>query len=492
MTTVESARTRLARWKATPVAFVEENFHPDDGIDDFQRDVLNNFNARQRIAVPAAKGAGKTALEAWLIWLFLATRVNAQVACCSISGDQLQDGLWKELALWQQRSPFLLAAFEWQKSRIVCREAPATWWASARSWAKSADAQSQSNTLAGLHAENMMFVLDESGSIPMPIVVTAEAALASGTDVKLIQMGNTTSRTGPLYAAVVTQRHLYYVVRVSGDPDDPKRARRISKAWAKQQIEMFGRENPWVKVNVFGEFPEADINALLSEEEVRMAMRRQLTPDQWTWAQKRLGIDVARFGDDRTVIFQRQGLNAGTSPLVLRHARTTDIAARVLMVKREWGSELELVDDTGHWGHGVIDNLITSGSNPIGVQFHAPALDARYNNRRTEGWLAMAEWVKRGGVLPPDLHELIGELCIPTYTYVNGKFALEAKEQIKERLGRSPDLADALALTFMWPDAPAAERTAQQYGFTLPGDRTDHGGSALSFDYDPIQGEEWP
>jgi hypothetical protein len=69
-------------------------------------------------------------------------------------------------------------------------------------------------------------------------------------------------------------------------------------------------------------------------------------------------------------------------------------------------------------------------------------------------WFAMADWVKGGGVLP-NLPELVGELSTPTYTFVRGKFQMEPKDQVKERLGRSPDLADALALTFGLPDMPA-------------------------------------
>jgi hypothetical protein len=83
-----------------------------------------------------------------------------------------------------------------------------------------------------------------------------------------------------------------------------------------------------------------------------------------------------------------------------------------------------------------------------------PAIDPRYRNRRAEMWLEMAEWVKRGGALP-QVPELVAELTTPTYTFVNGRFALEEKDQVKKRLGRSPDLGDALALTFAMPDAPA-------------------------------------
>jgi hypothetical protein len=68
-------------------------------------------------------------------------------------------------------------------------------------------------------------------------------------------------------------------------------------------------------------------------------------------------------------------------------------------------------------------------------------------------WFAMADWVKGGGMLPP-IPELVAEMTTPTYSFTNGKIILEDKDQVKKRLGRSPDLADALALTFAFPVAP--------------------------------------
>src|SRR5215831_121439 len=92
-----------------------------------------------------------------------------------------------------------------------------------------------------------------------------------------------------------------------------------------------GRNSPWVRVNVFGEFPQASFNTLLSPDDVQSAITRHLQTDQYDWSQKRLGVDVARFGDDLTVIFPRQGL-AAFRPVAMSHARdsavSTDIASR--------------------------------------------------------------------------------------------------------------------------------------------------------------------
>lgn len=446
-------------WREDPVRMVIDEFKAVP--DDWQAEGLRAFANpdKQRIAFKSNKGPGKTAVEAWMIWNFMACRGyngdHPKGKATGISEQNLNDNLWTELAKWYNRSEFLQVAFEITKTRIQARQHPDTWWFSKQPWPKAGDQQSQANTLAGLHEANVLFVLDESGGIPRAVMATAEAALANpGGFKKIVQAGNPTHVEGPLWDACSTHRHLWTVIEVTGDPDDPRRSKRVGVDWARQQIEMYGRDNPWVLVNVFGQFPPSSINALLGPDEVNEAMRRNPPETDYDWSQKRIGVDVARFGDDRTVLFPRQGIMA-FNPVVMRGVRTTDIAARLLQAKSTWGSEVELIDDTGHWGHGVIDNLHTAGHAPIGVQFHAPALDPRYKNRRVEMWLTMAEWVKRGGCLPP-IPELVAELTTPTYTFANGKFLLEDKDIVKKRLGRSPDLADALALTFALPDMPGS------------------------------------
>lgn len=459
--TIQVAREKIQLWRKDPVQFVRDNFKVEP--DAWQKLRLSRFPTSQRSADVACKGPGKTTVLAWESWNFLATRPHPKIAATSITGDNLADGLWPEMAKWQNRSPFLKEAFQWNKTRIFARHHPETWFMSARSWSKSADATQQANTLAGLHADYMMFVLDEAGGIPDAVMAAAEAALATGIETKIIMAGNPTHLEGPLYRAATSEAHLWDVIHITADPNDPNRTPRVSIQWAKEQIEKYGRDNPWVLVNVFGKFPPSSINTLLGPDEVREAMKRHLTLDIYSWAQKRLGIDVARFGDDRTIIFPRQGL-ASFMPVVMRHARNSpvsvDIANRVMMAKARWGSEVELFDDTVGWAHGAIDVMRAAGHSPIGVAFHAPAINPRYKNRRAEGWFQMAEWVKKGGALP-NIPEMIAELTTPTYTFVGGQMIIEPKDQVKERLGRSPDYGDALALTFMTPDMPGSDPTIQ-------------------------------
>lgn len=448
----------LARWRFDPAAMVREEFGVEP--DAWQLEALHGYATTNRVALKACKGPGKTAVLAWCILHFLATRGGTDTlkhpkgAATSITGDNLQTGLWSEIAKWMGRSRFFSSMFVWTSTAVFRRGHRETWFFVARAWPKKASSEEQAHALAGIHGESCMFVLDESGGIPQSVMATAEAVLSTGGDTKLLQAGNPTHTTGPLYRACNQDRALWYVVTITGDPDSPRRSPRISLEWARQQIKQYGRDNPWVLVNVLGEFPPTSINALLGVEEVERAMHRHLQRDAYDWAQKRIGVDVARFGDDRTVIFPRQGL-AAFKPIVMRGARTTEIAARVAKGYIDWKAELILIDDTGHWGHGVVDGLITAGYPVVPIIASDKAIDRRYKNRRAEMWLEMAKWVKAGGALPPD-DELIAELTEPTYTFLGGVFVLEDKDQVKERLQRSPDKADGLAQTFAMPDMPAA------------------------------------
>ena len=212
----------LRAWSDDPVRFVREQFGAVP--DPWQEDVLRAFPRHQRLAMKACKGPGKTTVEAWLAWNFLATRTDPKIAATSVSGDTLADNLWAEMAKWQARSQLLSEKFQWTRTRIFNKARPETWWMSARTWAKSADPASLGQTLAGLHSDHILFLLDESGGIPDAVMASAEAALASCTEGHIVQAGNPTHLEGPLWRACTSERRLWHVTEISADPDDPKRA----------------------------------------------------------------------------------------------------------------------------------------------------------------------------------------------------------------------------------------------------------------------------
>lgn len=174
------------------------------------------------------------------------------------------------------------------------------------------------------------------------------------------------------------------------------------------------------------------------------------------------GVDVARFGDDASVIFPRRGLMA-LAPIVLRQVDNMALADRIAHEMTQQRPTAVFIDAGG--GAGVIDRLRQLGHAVTEVPFGGrPARAERFVNRRMEMWDDMREWLQSGGALPP-VEALKAELSTPTYSFDGaGRMKLESKEHIKERLLRSPDLADALALTFAAPvAAPGIERERRTY-----------------------------
>lgn len=473
------AASKLRAWRENPTQFVGENFGVDP--DEWQKEALDLLPdaSVQRISMQAAVGVGKSTILAWAgLWFLTCMADKGQHpkgAAVAVTADNLKDNLWPELNKWLSRSPALESTFQWTKERIFAKKHPATWFMSARSFSKTADPEEQGRTLSGLHSEFVLVLVDEGGEIPVAVVKTGDQALGSCRWGKLMMSGNPSSLEGSLYHAAMNP-HLWRTIRITGDPDDPKRSPRVDIDWAREQIKTYGRDNPWVMYSILGLFPPSSINSLLGPDEVRASMERHLREDVYNWSQKRIGVDVARFGDDRTIIFPRQGL-AAFKPVEMRGARTPDIAARVMQAKKSWRSEAEYVDGTGGFGSGVIDNLIQAGYSPFEIHFSSKAIDPRYFNKRSEMHFLMSEWVKRGGALP-NIPGLARELTAPTYTLQGGKLRVEEKEQIKKRLGLSPDYADALALTFAHPDMPAMD--------SLQGRVEELRRKQASADYDPI------
>lgn len=459
MSDLARAQERIRRWRTDPVQFVRDNFGVEPDL--WQLDALaaggGEANPKRKLCLKACTGPGKSATLAWLGWhrlaCFAAKGEHPKGAALSITSDNLKDNLWAELSKWQSRSPFLSSAFTWTKEKIYANDHPETWFLSARSFAKDANAEAIGRALSGLHSEFPFILLDETGDMPVPVGKAALQIFTGGPkDAALIQAGNPTSTDGLLYDSCVNGAESWVIITITADPDDPKRTPRVSVAHAQEMIDTYGRDNPWVMATILGLFPPAGFRSLLGIEEVNAAMDRHYREDDYDFAARILGVDVAREGDDSSVIFPRQGLVA-FKPQVMRNVKTIEGAGFVSLKEDEWQSDATFIDNTGGFGGGWIDQLQMLKRTPIGIHFASAASDGRYANKRAEMWFKMAEWVKGGGALPK-IPALIAELTTPTYSFRGDRLLIEPKEEIKKRLGRSPDLADALALTFAHPVHP--------------------------------------
>lgn len=213
---------------------------------------------------------------------------------------------------------------------------------------------------------------------------------------------------------------------------------------------------------------------LISLTDAQVAAERVYTEKEVEGAPRVLGVDPARFGDDRSVVMKRQGLQA-FDPIVYRGIDNMELAGRVAMHIDAWEPDAVFIDSGA--GAGVIDRLRQLDYDCIEVPFGGRAMmPAQFVNRRSEMWWAMREWIGVGGSIPNDV-SLKSELATPIYWFdAAGRKVLESKDEIKKRLqgASSPDMADALALTFAYP-----------VGKKLPSDIYTRGRQTKHGEYDP-------
>ena len=197
------------------------------------------------------------------------------------------------------------------------------------------------------------------------------------------------------------------------------------------------------------DFTASAENILIPIDDILAAVKRQYAQAELRFSPRILGVDPARFGDDRSVIFRRQGVKA-FAPVVLKQVDNMALAAHVAHEIESFRPDAVFVD--AGCGGGVIDRLRQLGFTVTEVPFGgAPMKAGQYANKRAEMWGEMASWIKSVGSLP-DVAELKADLCQTSYDYdAAGRLRLEPKEKLKARTGKSPDLADALALTFAAP-----------------------------------------
>lgn len=454
---LDAAASKIREWREDPVVFMRECLRMEP--DAWQARALREFSSKDpvlRLGLSACAGPGKTLLLAVAAWNFLLCYgekgEHPKGFAIAVSADNLSQNLWPELSKVQSRSELLSKTFTWTKTRVFANDHHQTWFLQARSYSKTADPEEQGRSLSGLHSKFALVLIDEGGDIPPSILRSAEQAMGNVKYGRIVMSGNPTSKTGCLYHAVQKARDKWRIIRITSDPDDPERSPRVDINWAREQIQLYGRDNPWVQAYILGQFPDSTVNTLLTVEQVEAAMNRGVVEKDLLPFEKKLGVDVAREGLDSTIIFPFWH-RAAFQYVEMMNADGPEIASRIVKAKLNWGVDKVFVDNSGGFGGSVIDALKYAGHPAIPVNFSGKANDERYLNKRSEMHFLLADWVKGGGALPY-CEKLITELTEPTYFFKNSRFAIEPKELIKKRIGRSPDRADALCLCFAQPTEP--------------------------------------
>lgn len=409
-------------------------------------------DGQKRISIRSGHGCGKTAFLAWLVlYGLLCLGPDTKIPIAAGSRDQLRDTIQPEIGKWRNKLPEPLAKqVDVNVERVTIKPAPDDAFAVFRTASKD-----NPQALAGFHAENIMFLLDEASAIAEIAFEVALGALSTPGAI-VIMTGNPTKTQGFFYDSHHKTRDRWFTMRVSSE--DVPRAR----GHIEDVIANYGRDSNRYRVRVLGEFPTQDDETVIPLDLVLAARGRDVvTSDVWPV----LGVDVARFGDDTSAIVLRQG----NTLLAIKEWRQLDgaqLAGRIQRFVADLPNHLkprEIVVDIIGVGAAVYDILRLDGS---AVREYVrgcnvaemPSVSELDHRLRDQLWFAGRDWfAERKCHIPkefpdpadtPLIEKLIGELTAPTYDFTSlGKRKVESKADMKARGVPSPNLADAFLLS---------------------------------------------
>lgn len=444
---------KLKEWKQSPLLFVTECIQAQPS--DQQAEALVSFGRNKRTTIRSGHGCGKSTTASWLIMWFLCTRAYAKVACTAPTARQLSDILWSELSKWMRKS-VIADDFVVQKDKIFNKEAPKEWWCRAISPSVKAGKDEQAETLAGLHGDHLLIVCDEASGIPDPVYVPLEGALTQD-DNKVLLIGNMTKNKGYFYDT-------HFDPKISKNWNrlhwDSRNSTNVTKEMVEYFANKYGIDSNVFRIRVAGEPPLEDERTLISLAWAMQCIGSGVEPDPLEPLY--LGVDVARYGDDESVILPRRGLKVYDWD-TFNSMNTISLGGHVNMNYNELEASGMAIDEIGV-GAGVTDWLQKNGHHRtcFGVNVACQSSDpTKWHRLRDELWWRVREKCQKGLYNFPDTvvkraggvevvlgEELAEELSSPYYDFdEKGAIVVESKRDMKKRGIRSPNIADALCLT---------------------------------------------
>ena len=444
----------VARFRDDPLAYVmyvmpwgEGVLKGEEGPDEWQVGVLRElgeYSARKygggdlsalQMATASGHGIGKTALVAWVIKWFMATRKNPQCVVTANTMEQLNSKTWRELAKWNNISldGFL---FTWTATRFYYTPHPDTWFASAIPWSES-----NSDAFQGGHEGDILVVFDEAMKIADNIWEAIEGSMSTR-GAMWLAFGNPTRSSGRFYDCFHKYKKYWKTRHV-----DSRTAKKANKVWCDQMVEMYGLNSDRVKYRVLGQFPDIGERSLIDRKKIEEGLKYEA--EGFEYQPLLLGVDIARFGGCDTVLQYRQGRKV-FEPIIIPPmdlmATATAVAGDIKVRK----PSLVVVDEIGI-GAGVLDRLRQLGFSVMGGNSSNMSQNPRYLNKRAESAFLMKEYIEAGCELPQD-DMLIEELRWMTYDFTQkGRMLLDSKKDFIDEYDRSCDRFDALNLTFFFP-----------------------------------------
>jgi hypothetical protein len=317
----------------------------------------------------------------------------------------------------------------------------------------------------------MVAELDLSGSKPHDFRTRAGllGALTDG-EPHMYLFGNPTQNSGKFYRVNFGSERNGWNHRSI----DSRTSRFTNKTLIAEWAERYGEDSDWFRYRVKGEAPRVGFSAFIPPDAVEAC--RKYKAEGFTTLPKIMSIDVARFGDDRSVIGVRQGRQFRILGLY-RGLDLVQLSDKAIGFIEAEQPDATVIDGDG-LGAGVVDILKHQNYGKGLHEFHGGATasdSAMYFNVRTEVWGWMRDWLKAGAEIP-DNPELAVDLCAPGYDTMRGKrfhgsITLEHKDDLKARGEASPDLGDCLAMTFAVKIAARQKPALQNLIYSFPGDQ---------------------
>ena len=446
----------IRRYVHDPVAFARDvcKFNPDTN----QAAVMMDVADASRVTVRSGQGVGKTALEAVIALWFMTIRPFARVVATAPTRQQLHDVLWSEIEKWRSKSPLLSTILKWTKTYVYMVGFEKRWFAVARTATKPENMQ-------GFHEDNMLFIVDEASGVAEPIMEAILGTL-SGPGNKLLMCGNPTQTSGTFYDSHTTDRALYRTHKISS-----RDCARTNKDNIAAMERKYGSDSNFIRVRVDGEFPLQDDDVFIP-----MSMLDRSIHSDWTLTKPvkiDIAVDVARFGDDKTVIAYKVNEKVtiydkvNGRDLMATADKIVQLGIELVRTYKYKGVILIRIDDTGVGG-GVTDRLrqIKERSpsrfawmQVVPIIFGQRVRHPYYHDSTTYMYACMKEMLsgvdsdgkqKPVELVLPDDGDLIAQLSSRRYAMTEAsKVKVESKDEYKKRFGTSPDEADCVIMLCM-------------------------------------------
>lgn len=465
---LDLARAALDRWRDNPALFCTEvlGMRPWEG----QSEILDAIKVHDRVTVASGNKCGKTTVAAATSLWWACTRHEARVVLLAPTTRQISEQVWREITRLYKGAKFPLggqlfaqpsAGIRWSDNRQIIGFSTDT-----------------SEGFAGFSGR-ILYVIDEASGVPDH---TWELASTSPLG-RVLAISNPTRTEGAFHRSHVEGRGVWHPLVISSERAAecnriftlPSGERRplypgIADAdYIKARQAEFGTDSYFYDVRVRGRFSQLSDRAMIPPGVVEAAKARWVTECPSSDPLE-IGVDCAYFGPDSTCIIWRRG-KWSSRPIELKSKDAVQIAdavrALAFRLRRPGEKPTVRFDTSNGYGSGPADILKrTDGINVVGCVATASATDDLHARLRDESWAALHRWLAEGGSIPDD-HRLISDLLAPTFDVdEKGKIKVESKREIRKRIGRSTDYADALALAVyqspvkVW-DASIGSRTSR-------------------------------